>query len=748
MTENGDGTILTLPLWATAWNGAQRCVVCGGFPGKRKPDAKCNGGMNANGEVAYCTVREAQGQPLAHRVGGGCGCGAFHPKPPGSNGSGHVPAGDDLNGYHHGPDGMPAFTDTRNAQRFADRFGEHVRKDHTRGKKATEGWRLWDGVHWARDQTEVVMLRAKEIVAELAAEIDSYNESAGMPANVLAMVRGYALACESTGRLGALLQNAGSLLPATHETWDPDPYLLNCKNGTVDLHTGELLEHRPDRWQAKLAPVDYDPECKTPVWDAFLERVFAGDADLISFVQRAVGVSLVGKVIEHVLFVMYGNGANGKSTFVNVWVSLLGDYSREAAIDLLVEHANPQHPTSIAELDGVRFVAVGELRGQKFDEGLVKALTGGDARNARFMFQDSFVYVPTDTFWMATNHKPNIVGNSPGIWRRVRLLPFEVQIPSEEQDRDLGAKLRAEYPGILAWAVQGCLDWQAHGLGHAAAVDAATAEYRTEMDTLAAFLGDQCVIGPELSVPAADLYKAYETWSEEGGEKPTTQKWFGLRLGERGFTRRRFGKERHWTWIGLRLRGDGDLFDGPDPGSPVLSAEHDLETALPFRDSTESTATEPPERTKPDAEDRVLADPLQTNECMPEIKNDVRRTHERVIPFKAHAGADEDSKSGLVHARAREQPALKGDYGYTGPPEIESAPRPVLASNGATAPNAAPCAAWPVRSYSPKETVCPLCRGAMYHRLHGAHWDHECRVCPVKFRDPDLNQPPTTEARP
>ncbi len=471
------------------------------------------------------------------------------------------------NGYHHGPNGLPSFTDTRNAERLVDLCGEVVRKDHTRGGSSVlKGWRLWDGVRWALDETQQVMAKAKAVVKKLPDEVPQ-----GLNSEVQGGLWRAALACESTNRLHALLDNAGHLLPASHETWDQNPYLLNCQNGTLDLRTGDLLAHQPDRYQSKLAPVDYDPAMPTPVWDAFLERVFAGDAELVAFVQRGIGMSLVGAVLEHVLFVMFGRGGNGKGTFIKVWLNLLGEYAREGALDLFTETKYPQHPTSIAELNGVRFVATGEGPQQRFDERVVKMLTGGDVRNARFMHQDAFTYTPSDTFWLATNHEPNVSQISEGIKRRLKMVPFMVRIPDAEMDKDLDEKLRAEYPGILAWAVRGCLEWQAHGLGRAAAVDVATATYWSDMDSFQGFIDECCVLeqpGVPLMAASEALYKAYQAWAEKVGEKPAGQKWFGLRLRERGFERVRVGRRNLWHWRGLGLRSDGDLFDGPDgPGS-------------------------------------------------------------------------------------------------------------------------------------------------------------------------------------
>ena len=712
-------------LWATIWDAGHPCPVCAGHPGKRTKATKCTGGLRADGLVAYCTVSEATGKSLTHKLGGDCGCGLFHAKPPGGNGN----APEELNGYHHGPDGNPAFTDTRNAERFVERFGEHVRKDHTRGKRATEGWRIWDGTRWALDQTEVIVLRAKAVVADFGAEIETYRDTNPVAAPVLAILRTAALACESTGRLNALLQNAGSLVPATHETWDPDPYLLNCRNGTVDLRTGELLEHRPDRWQSKLAPVEYDPNCPTPVWDAFLARIFRGDADLVAFVQRAVGLSLVGKVLEHVLFVMYGGGGNGKGTFINVWLQIFGEYGRTAALDLFTETQSPQHPTSIAELTGVRFVATGEGRANRFDETIIKMLTGGDDRNARYMHQDSFVYTPADTFWLATNHQPSVSRISDGLKRRVRMIPFKVRIPDAEMDGDFLAKLRPEYPGILAWAVRGCLDWQEHGLGHASAVDAATFAYWEDMDTMATFLGDECVVEDGASVSSADLYKAYETWCEATGERPATQRFFGIRLGERQFERRKYGEYRRWYWFGLRLRHDGDLFD-PDPGgggSPRETTNRDL-------NFSESAATQPPERANPVESANPYADPSQSTPAFTEIKNDLGEPNEPINHVNPYASTGENSKSGSVCARAREANGLSGNMGPSGSPEIKNPARSVHAPNTAETSGGADCTL-PARVYPVDANSCPECGGVMQHRPHAGHFDHDCRACKLRFRD-------------
>lgn len=473
--------------------------------------------------------------------------------------------------HSNGTKREPLFTDTRNAQRLVAMRGDRLRFDHTRGL-----WRWWDGRRWALDETQRIMTVAKDVVVAMHAEIAPVREK---DHDAWLKLRRQVLACESTSRLRALVLNAAPALASTHETWDPDPYMLNCANGVVDLRTGELVEHRPELWQSKLAPVAYDPDALCPTWDAFLARVFDGNASVIDFVQRAAGLSLVGQVVEHVLFVLWGVGANGKSTLLSTMLEVIGDYGRQAANDLLVHRDLPQHTTAIAELRGVRMVSTVETAGSggRLSEVTVKVLTGGDDRNARFLYQDAFTYTPSDTFWLATNHKPVIRDNSEGIWRRICLIPFRVQIPRQEQDTRLRDKLRAEYPGILAWMVRGCIEWQRRGLDRPPEVEAATAGYRAEVDVLSNFLEDCCVVEAGALTMAQELYERYVQWCQETGEKPALQRFFGLKLTDSGHTRQRVGKARRWAWEGIRLRRPDDLFAPDAPPATVRRTQENPE---------------------------------------------------------------------------------------------------------------------------------------------------------------------------
>jgi putative DNA primase/helicase len=293
------------------------------------------------------------------------------------------------------------------------------------------------------------------------------------------------------------------------------------------------------------------------VWCKFLKVVLA-DVELRAFVRRLVGYCLTGSTQEHVLPFLYGIGSNGKSTFLNVVLALLGvDYAIKAPTDLLLAKKNETHPTELADLFGKRFVACIEAEdGRRLAESLVKELTGGDRIRARHMREDFWEFSATHKIWLAANHKPQVRGTDHGIWRRIKLIPFTVIIPDDQQDKELLNKLLAELPGILNWALAGCLEWQQAGLGEPPAVKAATADYRNEMDVLGDFIADRCIIGDDYGAGSAQLFEAYKAWAESAGERPVTQRRFGLQMVERGFRSDRYTAGPHkgrnyWRGIGI-----------------------------------------------------------------------------------------------------------------------------------------------------------------------------------------------------
>ncbi|MFN3763256.1 MAG: phage/plasmid primase, P4 family, partial [Anaerolineae bacterium] len=322
--------------------------------------------------------------------------------------------------------------------------------------------------------------------------------------------------------------------------------------GTIDLRSGELRPHNPDDLITKIAPVDYIPDAQAPTWEAFLHRIMDGNERLIAFLQRAVGYSLTGDTSERVLFILYGTGANGKTTFLETLRALLGDYGIQAPADTLLVGRENAVPNDIARLRGARFIAVSEIsEGRRLAEVLVKSLTGRDTITARFLYSEFFEFRPEGKIWLATNHKPIIRGTDKAIWDRIRLIPFTVTIPEAEQDKHLVEKLKRELPGILAWAVRGCLEWQTSGLGVPEEVRSATEAYRAEMDVIGAFIADRCILSAGARVKAGDLYEAYRKWCEENKEEPLNKIAFGLRLAERGLVSERDMHARYWRGIGL-----------------------------------------------------------------------------------------------------------------------------------------------------------------------------------------------------
>lgn len=452
-------------------------------------------------------------------------------------------------------------TDLGNAGRLVAQHGKDLRYCHPWGK-----WLVWDGRHWRIDDTAEVERRAKETVrsiyAEAAREPDDKRREA---------LAKHAVRSESASRISAMIDLARSEpgIPILPHEIDADPYLLGCLNGTLDLRTGTLRPHRREDFITKLVPVEYNPNAKCPLWHAFLWRIMDGNENLIRWLQKAVGYCLTADVSEHVLFILHGVGANGKSVFLRTLLNLLGPYGKPTDPDLLLARYGEAHPTGIADLMGARLAVTIETdEGRRMNETLVKWLTGGDKLKARFMRQDFFEFEPTFKLWIATNHKPMIRGTDDGIWRRLRLIPFAVTIPEHERDPKLIEKLKAELPGILRWAVEGCILWQQEGLGMPDEVRAATQAYRQEMDVLAQFLAECCVLEPNAKVFAKHLYPAYVKWCEENGERPLTQTAFGTRMAERGFEKVRWGPGWVYRGVGLLVNGVNGV-NGSEPISPI-----------------------------------------------------------------------------------------------------------------------------------------------------------------------------------
>ncbi len=415
-------------------------------------------------------------------------------------------------------------TDTGLAERFALQHGDSVRYCYPWGK-----YLCWDGARWKTDQGTVDQLAkqtVRSILREAADEPDDNRRKA---------LVAFAKSAESVSRRDAMLKLGRSEppIPIGPDVLDANPWILNCLNGTIDLRSGNLCEHRRQDYLTKLCPVEFIRNAPCPAWLATLDRIFDHNGELISYLQRFVGYCLTGDVSEQILNIWHGVGANGKSTVANTVMEMLGtDYTMKAAADLLLQKHDSDHPTALTDLHGKRFVACIETDdNRRLAESLVKELTGGDPIRARRMREDYWQFLPTHKVVLACNHRPIVRGTDHAIWRRLKLVPFNVVIPPQERDKGLPEKLRAELPGILAWAVRGCLDWQQHGLGEPKAVIDATAGYQDAENVLLNFIGESCVQGGEAKVKAADFVAAYREWS---GDKSMTAKRMTPLLTEMG----------------------------------------------------------------------------------------------------------------------------------------------------------------------------------------------------------------------
>ena len=451
------------------------------------------------------------------------------------------------------PIGSYELSDLGNAERLIAAHGDDLRWI------PGLGWFAWDGSRWQRDESGEPLRRAKLTARAILHDAANCDDEALRKATAK-----WARASEAEPRLRAAVSLAASerRVIANPADLDTDPWAFNTFTGTIDLRTGKLRTHRREDMLTKLAPVAYDPDAQCPVWTEFLRTIFAGDEDLIDYVQRWAGYSLTGSTREQVIALCWGAGSNGKTTMQETLRRALGDYAAHTPSSTLLERDHGDAiPNDLARLRGTRLVTASETGdGRRLDEERVKAITGSDVIAARYMRAEWFEFRPNFKVWASTNHLPRVRGTDHALWRRIRLIPFSVTIADEDQDRDLPEKLTGETPGILAWAVRGCLDWQRHGLGAPEAVTNATREYRTDMDLIGRFLADCCEIKPDAEAEAGALWLAFCTWAEANHERTGTQTAFGRQLTERGFETRRQAKAR--KRIGLQLLDA----DGPDDG--------------------------------------------------------------------------------------------------------------------------------------------------------------------------------------
>jgi putative DNA primase/helicase len=425
---------------------------------------------------------------------------------------------------------VESLTDLGNARRFARLHGADVRYSPNLGGL------VWNGNRWIIDKSGEVARLAKNTVTSIYTEATREKDDTRRQ-----RLARWAVASENTHRLNAMVEVAQTepgMYIAIDEL-DADPWVLGVENGVLDLRTGKLRPARREDLITKRAPVVYDPKATCQEWLAFLNRILAKNKQLIAYMQRLIGYSLTGETSEQMMPLLWGGGENGKTTMINALSEMLGDYAATTPATTLMVRRGGEIPNDLARLRGARFVTAIETEaGHRLAESLVKQLTGGDTIAARFLHREFFEFKPQFKIWLAANHKPVIRGDDHAIWRRIHLIPFEVRITKEERDTRLGEKLRAELPGILAWAVRGCLAWQRDGLNPPAIVTSATDAYRLESDALRTWIDECCVTGKNIQGQASKLYDSYKEWARSNEEHVVSQRHFAQRLEERGFRRK------------------------------------------------------------------------------------------------------------------------------------------------------------------------------------------------------------------
>jgi putative DNA primase/helicase len=422
------------------------------------------------------------------------------------------------------------FSDMGNARRFVQQHRKNVKSIPS----LRWPWLIWDGKRWVADNARNVHNFAKEVVRQLYVDASSLADETERAAALK-----FALRSEAAYSLRAILEAAATEpdIRTSEGDLDANPWLLNVENGTLNLRTSELQPHKRSDLITKLAPVVYTPGARATRWEVFLHEIMDGDDELVEFLQRAAGYFLTGDTREQCLFFFYGHGANGKSTFIEVFRALMGDYAQSSAFTTLQKRSGDGPRTDVARMRGARMVTAVEADDKGFDEMVVKQLTGGDTIVARQLYEREFEFKPQHKLVIAANHQPAVKDTGESFWRRIRIVPFNVTIPAAKRDKRLVEKLiKRELPGILNWALEGCRRWQADGLIVPDAVRHATEEYRDDTNTFGDFIAQRCVIKKGSGwTSVLQLYRAYSEWwqSTTGTQCFTTPIAFSKMLAQR-----------------------------------------------------------------------------------------------------------------------------------------------------------------------------------------------------------------------
>ena len=419
-------------------------------------------------------------------------------------------------------------TELGNAERIAYEYGHVIKFVND------IGWFIWDGKRWRIDTKKEI----ERITAKVLRSLNKSEDESEMK---------WARMCERRNVRMNSIKDLMPLVPGERAEFDKHKYLLNVENGIVDLKTGKLQQHARELGLTKITNIAFDENAKCPEWMNFLDQIFQGDKELAEYMQRLIGYSLTGEISEQIMVFLIGGGSNGKSTFINIIKDIMGDYGRQAKSDTFIKKKETGANNDIARLVGSRFVSAIESEdGEQLSEAFVKQITGGEPVLARFLRQEFFEFIPEFKVFFTTNHKPVIKGVDEGIWRRIRLIPFNLQLPKEKRDKKLPEKLSLEMPGILNWAIEGCLKWQQSGLKDPAIVMKATGDYKEEMDILGPFMFECCFKREDVQIEAKELYEVYANWCFRNGEHQLKNRAFYRILETQGFKRERGNRNKYY----------------------------------------------------------------------------------------------------------------------------------------------------------------------------------------------------------
>jgi len=459
---------------------------------------------------------------------------------------------------------LPGLDDLGNAARLAALHGDTLRYLQDRGE-----WRVWQPPKWRSHQPALVYRKAADVVRHMRDELPDLSDDAETDAKGTQHKSAKAAYAAHIHRTSSRRAQEDMVRLCAHmegiacvaADFDTRVFELNTPAGVWSLaDDGGEGPNKPELLHSKSTRVAPNPFQPTPTWDAFLRFVTCNDAELAAWLQRAVGMSLIGRQQEHVFLFCSGDGGNGKGTFLNTLVDLLGDYGQTLPPNMLVERKSDAHLTELADLEGCRMVIGTEVpRGSAWDEVKIKMLTGGDRIRARKMRQDLYEFAATHTFWISGNDRPRLRGTDNGIWRRMRVIPFNARLTEAEMDIELDRKLADEAPGILAWALEGCRLFRQHKLGWCEAVRAATEGYRKEEDILGGFVEEECILGDGVMVTKEAFRGALRMWLEAREYRPISDRALKPDMLRKGFSEHRDGTAGVWHWCGVKLRTRWDV---------------------------------------------------------------------------------------------------------------------------------------------------------------------------------------------